>query len=198
MSVNSKMTAIADKIRSLLGISGDMTLDAMATNLETEHTNVANAFTAVGNKGGTVPTTMISGYLAAAINSIPAGATVLRAEGDFNTGDNGTVTINCGFKPDLVYAYFTDATSNLCCVSAAFYEAKKYAYVYSMTWVYYDDTESWFVEEAKFSQTNTGFNFKLYYYDYVYDDYYEDWFLDMENRVVSDDVNLHYIAIKYT
>ena len=34
MSVNSKMTAIADKIRSLLGISGALGMDAMATNLQ--------------------------------------------------------------------------------------------------------------------------------------------------------------------
>lgn len=33
MSVNSKMTAIADKIRTLLGISGAMGLDAMSDNL---------------------------------------------------------------------------------------------------------------------------------------------------------------------
>lgn len=35
MSVNSKMAAIADKIRTLLGLSGSMGLDAMATNLGT-------------------------------------------------------------------------------------------------------------------------------------------------------------------
>lgn len=35
MVVNSKMTAIADKIRDLLGISDKMGLDAMATNLGT-------------------------------------------------------------------------------------------------------------------------------------------------------------------
>lgn len=35
MSVNSKMTAIADKIRALLGISGKIGLDAMADNLGT-------------------------------------------------------------------------------------------------------------------------------------------------------------------
>lgn len=41
MSVNSKMTSIADKIRSLLGISGKLGLDAMDTNLETANTEVA-------------------------------------------------------------------------------------------------------------------------------------------------------------
>lgn len=35
MAVNSKLTAIADKIRSLLGISGKMGLDDMAANLGT-------------------------------------------------------------------------------------------------------------------------------------------------------------------
>ena len=35
MSLQEKFTSIADKIRSLLGISGIMGLDAMATNLQT-------------------------------------------------------------------------------------------------------------------------------------------------------------------
>lgn len=34
MSINSKMTAIADKIRELLGISGTMGLDDMATHIQ--------------------------------------------------------------------------------------------------------------------------------------------------------------------
>ena len=34
MSVSSKMTAIADKIRALLGITGALGMDAMATNLQ--------------------------------------------------------------------------------------------------------------------------------------------------------------------
>ena len=40
MSVNSKMTAIADKIRALLGITGAMGMDAMATNLGNAVTEV--------------------------------------------------------------------------------------------------------------------------------------------------------------
>lgn len=35
MALNSKMTAIADKVRSLLGVSDKMGLDDMATNLGT-------------------------------------------------------------------------------------------------------------------------------------------------------------------
>ena len=41
MSVNSKMTAIADKIRVLSGTSGAMGLDAMATHVNTANSNVS-------------------------------------------------------------------------------------------------------------------------------------------------------------
>ena len=59
MSVNSKMTAIADKIRSLLGISGTLGLDSMATNLgtavnacDTQASLIAQIKTALEGKGG--------------------------------------------------------------------------------------------------------------------------------------------------
>ena len=47
MSVNSKMTAIADKIRALLGITGTMGMDAMANHL-------GNAVTEVDNQNGII------------------------------------------------------------------------------------------------------------------------------------------------
>lgn len=40
MSVNSKMTAIADEIRTLRGVAGKMGLDAMASNLDAANTTV--------------------------------------------------------------------------------------------------------------------------------------------------------------
>lgn len=73
MSINSKMTAIADKIRAICGITGVMGLDAMSTNLRTVQANIIDAFTAVSNKGGIVPSSKVSGNLATAINSISDG-----------------------------------------------------------------------------------------------------------------------------
>lgn len=102
MSVKSKMTAIADKIRALLGISGTMGLDAMSTNLATIQTDISSAFTAVGNKGGTVPSSKVSGNLASAINSIPAGVTVQRASGSVSLTSSAK-TVNCGFQPDAIF-----------------------------------------------------------------------------------------------
>ena len=103
MSVNSKMTAIANKIRSLLGTSGAMSLDAMATNLNIIQNNISSAFTAIKNKGGVVPSSKVSGNLVSSINSIPSGITVQKKTGSFtlNTSD-GTATVDCGFIPDLV------------------------------------------------------------------------------------------------
>lgn len=40
MSVNTKMTAIADEIRTLSGTTGTMGLDAMATNVNSANTKV--------------------------------------------------------------------------------------------------------------------------------------------------------------
>ena len=45
MSVNSKMTAIADEIRELSGTTGTMDLDAMANTLHTENSNFASNLT---------------------------------------------------------------------------------------------------------------------------------------------------------
>lgn len=66
---------------------------------------ISDAFTVIGNKGGTVPSSKVSGNLASAINSIPAGVTVQKRTGTFTTNSSGQATINCGFTPDLVVVY---------------------------------------------------------------------------------------------
>lgn len=73
MSVNSKMTAIADQIRALLGLTGTMGLDEMATHLGTEQSNVTAALAAIADKGVTVPDGSNSDSLAALIAAIEAG-----------------------------------------------------------------------------------------------------------------------------
>lgn len=102
MSIYSKMTAIADKIRAIRGITGTMGLDSMANNLGTIQTDVIDAFTAIGNKGGTVPSSKVSGDIVAAIQSIPEGVTVQRANGTVTIGNDGAFYADCGFLPDLI------------------------------------------------------------------------------------------------
>ena len=73
--------------------------------------NVSAAFTAIGNKGGTVPYSKVSGNLANAINSIPGKVAVQKKSGSFTTsGSLAAFTINCGFKPD--YVIFTQGKAN--------------------------------------------------------------------------------------
>lgn len=86
MSVNTKMTAIADKIRALLGLTGTMGLDAMATNLGTEQANVTAALTAIADKGVTVPDGSTSGALAGLIAAIQTGGGESGGSGDIAYG----------------------------------------------------------------------------------------------------------------
>lgn len=120
MSVDSKMTAIADKIRGLLGLTGEMGLDAMATNLGTEQANVTAALTALAEKGVDVPAGSNSNALVGLIAAIEAGGGGLEfAQGTFacstdvfgsNSSSHGTAlrNINVGFVPDVIIMVLAD------------------------------------------------------------------------------------------
>ena len=155
MSVNSKMTSIADKIRSLLGITGTMGLDAMATNLGTEQTNVANAFTAVGNKGGTVPSSKVSGNLASAIASIPEGVTVQIKTGTVTGVSGSAKTVSCGFKPDAVFFTGTDPQANNRAIHSGVAFTEKN--VTSMSTFYTTSSTSYILSILTVGQVSNGF-----------------------------------------
>jgi hypothetical protein len=103
MSVNSKMAAIADKIRALLGITGTMGLDAMATNLSTLQNQITNALTTLEDMGVDIPSGAKAGNLAELIATLPPIATYtnllkLAVDASGNPYNNGT-----GYK----LAYFS-------------------------------------------------------------------------------------------
>lgn len=97
MSVNSKMTAIANKIRTLLGLTGAMGLDSMASNIGKAQEEVDSQAVLIeqlrtilaGKAGGIVPTGTVTPtengihdvtqYASAVVNvnSLPAGVTAL-------------------------------------------------------------------------------------------------------------------------
>lgn len=95
MSVDSKMKAIADQIRTLIGSTGTMGLDAMATNLTAANSAVASAKTAIANKNVSVPSGADVTDLAALIESISAGSSLLMS-GTATVSTSGISTLNLG------------------------------------------------------------------------------------------------------
>ena len=182
MSVNSKMTAIADKIRSLLGITGTMGLDEMATNLGTEQTNVEGAFTAIGDKGGTVPTAKVSGNLASAVASIPEGVTVQKKTGTVTTSYAGTASANVGFKPDIVAFDFGSMDGNYNYSGVMFAEANRT----SLMVVAPPTSTSYILTSLTVTQTSNGFSLTAKKLSTSFS----------ESNEASRTLN--YIAIKYT
>lgn len=181
MSVNSKMTAIADLIRALLGLSGTLGLDAMATNLGTEQTNISNAFSAVNSKGGTVPSSKVSGNLATAINSIPTGVTVQRKTGTFTTSGS-SFAVDVGFRPDLVllHAGEDDGGDNKMHTAAAFYE----------------DTRDIVAVQAQLASNNGFYMFYILPTDYGFSG--NAWKVDNNWSWNEFSTQISYVAVKYT
>ena len=185
MSVQTAMTAIADKIRAILGVSGAMGLDAMAANLGTVQTDIDGAYTAVGSKGGTVPSSRVSGGLASAISSIPLGVNVQRKAGSFTTNASGNATVNCGFQPDIVYIRGITSTIG------------DETFDYSMAIAFAEDGRShcntcmWYGEagnilDVMWTRSETGFSVSVSQYD-----------ADFHESVSSKTTHI-YVALKYT
>ena len=144
---------------------------------------VSDAFTAIGNKGGTVPTSKVSGNLASAINSIPAGVDVKITSGTF-TPSSGIATVSCGFQPDLVYitqGYNYSHDSKTWTVSAAFaFNQVSSGEVYTTCWNEDDNITDFFA-----NRTTNGFSIEAVVYDDSWDP-------------SAYDGDFDYIAVKFT
>lgn len=88
----------------------------MASTIETKinriSSNIAAAFSAVADKGGTVPDSQVSGNLASAINSIPTRLTMQQETGSFITGEDGTFSVQLNFIPDAICIFHPDAPTD--------------------------------------------------------------------------------------
>lgn len=67
---------------------------------------------AIRNKGGTTGTLSFPDGMASAIAAISTGVTVQTKNGTATSNSSGVLTLNCGFKPDLVVLYFGVYESN--------------------------------------------------------------------------------------
>lgn len=111
MSVNSKMTALADEIRVLSGAEGTMGLDAMKSNVNTANSSVSAALSALVDKGVEVPDgTNVTGLAEliaeVGVDGILASGTIIPSE-DANNYQLDTGIILSGKKFVLWYAEFS-------------------------------------------------------------------------------------------
>lgn len=186
MSVSTAMTAIADKIRGLLGLTGTMGLDAIASNLAVEQANIADAFAAVSSKGGTVPDSQVSGNLAWAIGTILTGAAAQRVSGTFTTNTGGEATVECGFQPDLVYLQFgADENGFIFSAAVAFAEESRSGTNNVCSWGNALGDNIAFVD-INMLQSEQGFSVQINFVTFDWD--YKD----------ADNVQISYTAVKYT
>ena len=147
--------------------------------------NITAAFTAIGNKGGTVPASQVSGNLASAIASIPSGgATVRRAEGTFQIGGNDYITIDVGFKPDSVMLYLESYSNS---VTINFTEADNKLNGEYNGLMNVGGATPYFFADLYPNRGEEGFGVTLYMLDYSLE-YIDDF----------EPLTLAYVAIKYT
>ena len=179
MIVGEKMSAIANLIRTILGTTEKMGVDAIATNLESILTGLENAYTAVGSKNGTIPEQKTIGNLAEAIGTVSTGVEVQKKTGSFTTSKGGA-SIDCGFQPDLFY--FTNNVSDSGYLEAAclaFAEASNT----KITTTIWDRNDNVIVVYA--TRSTAGVSISLKTFD-------DDWNEKTYNGTFS------YVAVKYT
>lgn len=110
-TVNKKMTAIADEVRSLLGVTGVMGLDTIESNLNTANSSVTAAMNSLMNKGAVIPSDANVTSLSSIIESIQIGGGLKYTSGkiSFNSdyyvssGDGTAVTHNLGVVPEAIF-----------------------------------------------------------------------------------------------
>lgn len=91
MSVNSKMTALADEIRELSGTTGTMGLDAMAKNVSEANDEVSSQTTLISEQDAKI----------AELAQVLAG----KAGGGSSTASYDTCTVNITTPAGVLYGY---------------------------------------------------------------------------------------------
>ena len=187
--VNTKMKAIADKIRALLGLSEGMGLNQMASSLDTVQTELENAYTAIGNQKGTVPEQKIMQNLTSAIGTVNTGVTVLRKSGTVSAGSSGK-SVDCGFKPDLVFlhnngSWYDDDDRQTYYNSAAFAFKEESRTTNAMNTAMWTESSSIIAYDLYCEPTTNGF--KLYSYA-----------MDASGNIAGQSATYNYVAVKYS
>lgn len=101
MSVNELLTGMAKSIRSMLGITGTMSLEEMAGHIDEESQNIKDAFQALTALGVPVPTYPNSTNLLEAVQNIGDSEFVVET-GEFSTSSS-TYTVQHGLNSKPIF-----------------------------------------------------------------------------------------------
>lgn len=151
-TVNEKMTALADKIRVLSGTQDAMSLDAMASSVNNANTAVADALSALVEKGVEVPGgTNVTG-LAELIAGIEIGGSdrLYTEVRTFTEDSDVNVRIYPGFGkcPNIIGYYCVDFDAS----------QTTYPYINSCIWLVTGDTANDITAAYRWkSQTSTSY-----------------------------------------
>lgn len=117
--------------------------------------------------------------------SFEGGVTVQRTSGSVVTDGDGKATVNCGFKPDLVYLHLNEGKDDeIYSTAAAFNEEQRTGRMNLIFWSY--SNGSMYVEDMYIEQTDSGFSFELEWNS-------ADWASGAESNMT-----VYYAAVKYT
>jgi hypothetical protein len=150
---------------------------ADADKLDSDLTKVADSIRA---KGGTTEPLAFPDGFAAAVNAIvvKTGTEIKRTTGTVRSGN----TINCGWKPDLVYLSTGGSDNGYPMTACLAFEASGKDNLNTTTWNSSDD-----IIDVYATRNATGFNCNLITYDYD-----NNWAESTYRNSLS------YIAVKYT
>jgi hypothetical protein len=140
---------------------------------------VSDACAAISNKGGTVPSSKVSGNLATAINSIPSGITVQSVSGTFTTDQEGVAVVDCGLVPDFVTIDRGVRQYHSCA-------PLKYNEGYANVPLWTDGSDVCYLYDLIVEETSTGFSAEVHTWD-------ARWY-----EGIAKNTTFNYTAIKYT
>lgn len=154
-----------------------------ADQLDADLAAVADSIRAKGKT--TVSLSFPAGFQEAVAN-ISTGIVVQRKSGTFTINSNGTATVSCGFKPDLVCVHKKEASNNYMYSAASAFQEDSRTDTGVSCLALWSTTSGVTFYELDLSRNNTGFTVTAYAYA-------DDW-----NSSTPTNTVFQYTAVKYT
>jgi len=152
----------------------------MANEYTVNASDLTSVADAIRTKGGTSAQLEFPSGFVSAIQAIKSGVTVQKNSGSFTTGTNGSATVNCGFRPDMVYIKGDTDDGYNNSQAMAFDAESRTGNLNTAMWA------SDGAVDIVWTRSSTGFSVTVTLYDW-------DW-----NGTAASRKTYNYVAVKYT